>query len=112
MSDNEKFDVSADWSTNAQINQNKYNEWYETSFNNNEDFWNEHGKRIEWMKPYTKVKDVSFNKDNFSIKWYEDGSLNASANCIDCVAIASQVPVGPPNPTEVRCNRYNRCNRG
>ena len=55
MSDNEKFDVSADWSANAQINQDKYNEWYETSFNNNEDFWNEHGKRIEWMKPYTKV---------------------------------------------------------
>ena len=47
MSDNEKFDVSADWSANAQINQDKYNEWYETSFNNNEDFWNEHGKRIE-----------------------------------------------------------------
>ena len=83
MSDNKKFEVSADWSTNAQINQDKYNEWYETSFNNNEDFWNEHGKRIEWMKPYTKVKDVSFNKDNFSIKWYEDGALNASANCID-----------------------------
>ena len=56
MSDNEKFDVSADWSANAQINQDKYNEWYETSFNNNEDFWNEHGKRIEWMKPYTKVR--------------------------------------------------------
>ena len=67
MSDNEKFNVSADWSANAQINQDKYNEWYETSFNNNEDFWNEHGKRIEWIKPYTKVKDVSFNKDNFSI---------------------------------------------
>ena len=83
MSDNEKFDVSADWSANAQIDQDKYNEWYETSFNNNEDFWNEHGKRIEWIKPYTKVKDVSFNKDNFSIKWYEDGALNASANCID-----------------------------
>ena len=83
MSDNEKFDVSSDWSANAQINQDKYNEWYEKSFNSNEDFWNEHGKRIEWMKPYTKVKDVSFNKDNFSIKWYEDGTLNASANCID-----------------------------
>ena len=47
MSDNEKFNVSADWSANAQINQDKYNEWYETSFNNNEDFWNKHGKRIE-----------------------------------------------------------------
>ena len=83
MSDNEKFEVSADWSDSAQINQDKYNEWYEKSFNNNEDFGTNTVKRIEWMKPYTKVKDVSFNKDNFSIKWYEDGSLNASANCID-----------------------------
>ena len=83
MSDNEKFEVSTDWSDSAQINLNKYNEWYEKSFSDNQDFWNEHGKRIEWVKPYTKVKDVSFNKDNFSIKWYEDGSLNASVNCID-----------------------------
>ena len=83
MSDNEKFEVSADWSANAQINQDKYTKWYDRSFNNNEDFWNEHGKRIEWVKPYSKVKNVSFKQDSFSIKWYEDGSLNASANCID-----------------------------
>ena len=83
MSDNEKFEVSADWSANAQINHDKYTKWYDKSFNDNENFWNEHGKRIEWVKPYSKVKNVSFKKDSFSIKWYEDGSLNASANCID-----------------------------
>ncbi|SVC09612.1 uncharacterized protein METZ01_LOCUS262466, partial [marine metagenome] len=83
MSDNKKFDVSAEWSSNAQINLDKYNEWYEKSFNDNEEFWNKHGKRIDWIKPYTKVKDVSYLKDNFSIKWYYDGTLNASANCID-----------------------------
>ena len=83
MSENEKFEVSSEWSAEAQINTDKYNEWYENSLNNNEEFWNEHGKRIDWIKPYTKVKDVSYNKDNFSIKWYYDGTLNASSNCID-----------------------------
>ena len=83
MSENEKFEVSSEWSAEAQINNDKYNEWYENSLNNNEEFWNEHGKRIDWIKPYTKVKDVSYNKDNFSIKWYYDGTLNASSNCID-----------------------------
>ena len=77
MSDNEKFEVSAGWSANAQINHDKYTKWYDKSLNDNEDFWNEHGKRIEWVKPYSKVKNVSFKKDSFSIKWYEDGSLNA-----------------------------------
>ena len=83
MSNNEKFEVSDDWSSSAQINSDQYNDWYERSFSNNEEFWNEHGKRIDWIKPYTKVKDVSYLKNNFSIKWYYDGTLNASANCID-----------------------------
>ena len=83
MSNNEKFEVSDDWSSSAQINSDQYNDWYEKSFNNNEEFWNEHGKRIDWIELYTKVKDVSYLKDNFSIKWYYDGTLNASANCID-----------------------------
>ena len=83
MSENEKFEVSSEWSAEAQIDADKYNEWYENSLNNNEEFWSEHGKRIDWIKPYTKVKDVSYNKDNFSIKWYYDGTLNASSNCID-----------------------------
>ena len=83
MSENEKFEVSSEWSAKAQINNDKYNKWYDNSLSNNEEFWNEHGKRIDWIKPYTKVKDVSYNKDNFSIKWYYDGTLNASSNCID-----------------------------
>ena len=83
MSENEKFEVSSEWSAEAQVNSAKYNEWYENSLNNNEEFCSEHGKRIDWIKPYTKVKDVSYNKDNFSIKWYYDGTLNASSNCID-----------------------------
>ena len=46
-------------------------------------FWGEMGKRIDWIKPYTKVKNTSYAPDNVSIKWYEDGTLNVSANCID-----------------------------
>jgi hypothetical protein len=49
----------------------------------NEEFWKEQGKRIDWVTPYTKVKDVSYHQEDFKIKWYYDGELNASVNCID-----------------------------
>jgi hypothetical protein len=48
-----------------------------------EAFWGEHGKRLDWIKPYTKVKNTSFAPDNVSIRWFEDGTLNVAANCID-----------------------------
>ena len=48
-----------------------------------EQFWREHGKRIDWIKPYQTVSNVSYNKPGVSIKWFEDGVLNASANCLD-----------------------------
>jgi acetyl-CoA synthetase len=83
MSDNELFKVSDKWSSSSLIDSHKYNEWYQNSFDNNEEFWNEHGKRIDWIKPYSKVKNVNYHKNDFCIKWYEDGSLNASSNCID-----------------------------
>ena len=83
MSNNELFEVSDEWSSGSLIDSHKYNDWYQNSFDNNEEFWNEHGKRIDWIKPYSKVKNVSYHKNDFCIKWYEDGSLNASSNCID-----------------------------
>jgi acetyl-CoA synthetase len=46
-------------------------------------FWGEHGKRLDWIKPYTKVKNTSFAHDNVDIRWFEDGTLNVAANCID-----------------------------
>ena len=52
-------------------------------FQIHEAFWAEHGKRIDWIQPYTKVSDVSYDKPDVHIKWYEDGTLNASANCLD-----------------------------
>jgi acetyl-CoA synthetase len=60
-----------------------YSKLYTESINNPEIFWGEIGKRITWIKPYTKVKDVSFKKEDLHIKWYYDGTLNASVNCID-----------------------------
>ncbi|MFA8443312.1 acetate--CoA ligase [Yoonia sp.] len=60
-----------------------YEAMYEASINDPEAFWGEHGKRLDWIKPYTRVKNTSFTPGDVNIKWYEDGTLNVSANCID-----------------------------
>ena len=67
----------------AHIDPSKYDEMYAASINDPEAFWGEHGKRIDWIKPYTKVKDTSFDHDDVHARWFEDGTLNVSANCID-----------------------------
>ena len=61
----------------------KYQEMYAASVADPEAFWAEQGKRIDWIKPYSQVKDVSFAPGDIHIKWYHDGTLNVSANCID-----------------------------
>ncbi len=61
----------------------KYEDMYKRSVEDPEGFWSEHGKRIDWIKPFTKVKDVTFGPGEVSIKWFYDGTLNASANCLD-----------------------------
>ncbi|MDB4220299.1 acetate--CoA ligase [Pelagibacterales bacterium] len=83
MSENKIFKVNEEWSKNALINADQYESKYLKSFNNNEEFWKEQGSRIDWITPYTKIKDVSYQQKDFKIKWYYDGELNASANCID-----------------------------
>ena len=65
------------------VDKNKYNTLYKQSIDDPEGFWGEHGKRLDWSTPYTKVKNTSFDKGHINIKWYEDGYLNASYNCID-----------------------------
>jgi len=67
----------------AHIDTARYTEMYAASIADPDAFWGEHGKRIDWIKPYTKVKDTSFAIDDVHVKWYEDGTLNVSANCID-----------------------------
>ncbi|ARJ64972.1 acetate--CoA ligase [Magnetospirillum sp. ME-1] len=78
----EVYPVPAETAKNALIDDKKYNEWYERSVKDPDGFWAEHGKRIDWIKPFTKVKNVSYSGD-VSIKWFEDGTLNVAANCLD-----------------------------
>ncbi len=75
--------TSKAWSKQAYINKKVYEKKYNLSIKNNENFWRKEGKRITWIKPYTKVKDINYSKTNVKIKWYYDGTLNASINCID-----------------------------
>ena len=75
--------VNRTWSENSHINRKTYDDLYAESINSPETFWRKHGQRIDWIKPYTKVKNTSYKKNNISIQWFEDGTLNISANCID-----------------------------
>ena len=77
------YDVPADWAKKAWVDAAKYNEMYERSVKDPDGFWGEHGKRIDWFKPFTKVKDVSFDTHNVSIRWFEDGETNVAYNCVD-----------------------------
>ncbi|OZB14960.1 MAG: acetate--CoA ligase [Rhodobacterales bacterium 34-62-10] len=74
---------AADFVAKAHINADQYKAMYDASIKDPEAFWAEHGKRIDWIKPYTKVKNTSFAPGAVDIKWFEDGTLNVSANCID-----------------------------
>ena len=75
--------VTEDWAKRAWINDASYKELYERSIKDPEGFWGEMGKRLDWIKPYTTVKNTNFDLPDISIKWFEDGTLNVSANCID-----------------------------
>src|SRR6202051_5107717 len=77
------YDVPAGWSKRAFIDSAKYKEMYARSVGDPNGFWAEQGKRIGWMKSYTKVENSSFAPGNISIKWFEDGVLNVAYNCID-----------------------------
>ena len=82
MSD-KMYPPSADFIANAHITKDKYVAMYNASVNDPEAFWAEHGKRVDWMTPFTKIKNVNYAYPDVSIKWFEDGELNVAANCID-----------------------------
>ena len=82
MSDSQIIPVSEEWARRAWCDEATYLEMYNKSVHDPESFWAEHAKRIDWIKPFTKVKNASFSGE-VSIKWFEDGTLNASVNCID-----------------------------
>jgi acetyl-CoA synthetase len=77
------YKPSKSFVSSANLTLEKYNDMYNSSLENPEKFWGEHGKRLKWITEYTKVKNVSWNKEDLNIEWYSDGTLNVSENCID-----------------------------
>ncbi len=78
-----KHPVPEAFAAQANLTPETYKEMYARSVNDPEGFWAEHGKRIQWMKPFTQVKDVSWDKDNLHVKWFADGTLNVTESCLD-----------------------------
>ena len=83
MSTEKIYPVSPDWAARAYVDDAKYQAMYEASIRDPNAFWGEHGKRIDWFTPYTKVQNTSFSPDNVSIRWFEDGTTNVAHNCVD-----------------------------
>jgi acetyl-CoA synthetase len=77
------YDVPADWRKRAYVDEAKYNDLYARSIKDPNGFWAEQAKRIDWIKPFSKVKNTSFDPKHVSIKWFEDGTLNVCYNCVD-----------------------------
>jgi len=104
MSEQKTYAPSPDFVANAHVDAAKYEEMYAASINDPEAFWKEHGQRIDWIKPFTKVREVNFDLGAVTIKWFEDGQLNVAANCVDrhLAARADQTAIiwEPDNPDE------------
>ncbi|WP_408590153.1 acetate--CoA ligase [Novosphingobium sp.] len=77
------YPVPAEWAANALIDEARYNEMYQRSISDPDGFWRDEAQRIDWIKPFTTVKETSFHEADFGIRWYADGTLNLSANCLD-----------------------------
>ncbi|WP_233355662.1 acetate--CoA ligase [Henriciella litoralis] len=78
-----KHPVPEAFAKQANLTPEKYREMYKASIEDPESFWAEHGKRIKWMKPFTKVKDTSWDKDDVHVRWFADGTLNVTESCLD-----------------------------
>ena len=83
MSTETLIPVPPEWAKRAYVDDVAYRSMHAAALTDPEAFWGEQGQRLDWITPYTKVKDVSFNEADFRIRWYEDGVLNVAANCID-----------------------------
>ena len=77
------YPVPEDWAEGALINQSRYAEMYAQSIENPDEFWQSEARRVDWITPFTRVKNASFHEADFGIKWFEDGTLNLAANCLD-----------------------------
>jgi acetyl-CoA synthetase len=77
------YEVPAEFAARARIRKNDYDKLYAESVADPEAFWSRMGQRIDWVRPYTKVRDVSFDARDFRIRWFYDGQLNVAWNCLD-----------------------------
>ena len=71
------------WKSEALVDKEQYENLYKESILENDDFWNKQGNRINWIKKYSKIKDIKYSTTDVNIKWYYDGTLNVTENCID-----------------------------
>src|SRR5690242_8740289 len=77
------YAVPAEWAKRAYVDEAKYREMYARSIANPDQFWGAEAKRLDWIKPFSKVKNTSYDPRRVSIKWFEDGTLNVAYNCVD-----------------------------
>ena len=77
------FPVPDATATAAHVDAQRYEAMYRTSVADPEAFWSEHGRAVDWLRPYTQVRDVSYARDDVHIRWFHDGTLNVCANCVD-----------------------------
>ena len=83
MSETKAYPVPADFAAKANLSPEKYKDMYAASIVNPDAFWREQAGRLDWFKPFTEVKDVSWDKEDLHVKWYADGELNVCYNCLD-----------------------------
>ncbi len=83
MTDEQVFPVSKEWASRAFVDDQKYQDLYQQSIDDPEGFWAEQAQRVDWIKPFSKIKNVSYDAADLHIKWFEDGTLNVCANCVD-----------------------------
>lgn len=79
----EIYPVPEKFKETARISETDYFKRYQYSIEQPDAFWAEEAKKVDWIKPFTQVKNTSFQQDNFKIEWFADGELNVSANCLD-----------------------------
>jgi acetyl-CoA synthetase len=79
----EVYPVPADWAARAKVDAETYASMYRASIVDPDGFWREHGRRVDWITPFTTVKDTSYDRADFHIRWFADGALNVAANCLD-----------------------------
>ena len=81
--DTKTYPVTDAWAKRAFVDNSEYERMYAASISDPDAFWGEQGKRLDWFTPYTQVSDCSFDTNNLHVRWYADGTLNVSHNCID-----------------------------